>query len=137
MVFRFFAAILYDWTIAFALLFAFTAACLLINQNQAIPSGTLWYQTGLILNLLLYYLLSLKYGGQTIGMRAFHLKIVSGDSRLTILQILARLILTFPAHITAGFIFSIAQRRLFSWTNTRLVHQPVPGAARTHIKKHL
>lgn len=123
MVFRFVAAVIYDWVIAFVLLLAFTAICLLISNNNAITPGTLWYQTGLVLNVLLYYLISVKYGGQTIGMRAFHLKIVSEGSRLTVLQIITRLVLTLPAYLTACFLFSTAQNRLVLWTKTRLIYQ--------------
>lgn len=122
MVFRFVAAVIYDWIIAFVLLLAFTAICLLISHNNAITPGTLWHQTGLVLNALFYYLISLRYGGQTIGMRAFHLKIVSEFSRLGILQIIARLILTLPAFLTACFFFSTAQNRLVIWTKTRLIY---------------
>lgn len=75
MVIRFFSAVIYDLAIACTLLFAFTALCMLANKNQAIAPGTLWYQISLVVIVLLYYVLSLRYGGQTIGMRAFHLKI--------------------------------------------------------------
>lgn len=123
MVFRFVAAVIYDWVIAFVLLLAFTAICLPISKNTAIAPGTLWYQTGLVLNVVSYYTLSLKYGGQTIGMRAFHLKIVSETSRITIPQVITRLILTLPAYLTTFFHFSTAQKRLVSWTKTRLIYQ--------------
>lgn len=122
MVIKFFSAVIYDLVIACTLLLAFTAVCLLVNKNQAIAPGTLWYQICLVLNLLLYYLLSLKYGGQTIGMRAFHLKVVSGRDNLTGVQILGRLILVLPAYLTAFFLFSGAQNRLYCWTKTRLIH---------------
>lgn len=124
MVIRFFSAVIYDVVIACTLLLAFTAVCLLINNNQTIAPGTLWYQIGLVVNLLLYYLLSLRYGGQTIGMRAFHFKVVSGRDSLTSLQILGRLILALPAYLTAFFLFSTAQNRLFTWTKTRMVYLP-------------
>lgn len=123
-VLRFFSAVIYDWVIACTLLLAFTATCLLINKNQAIAPGTLWYQICLVLNVLLYYLLSLKYGGQTIGMRAFHLKVISEKGHLTTRQVFGRLILALPAYISAFFLFSRAQNRLFSWTKTRLIYLP-------------
>ena len=75
MIIRFFSAVIYDLVIVCTLLFAFTAICLFVNKNQAIAPGTVWYQISLVMIVLLYYVLSLRYGGQTIGMRAFHLKI--------------------------------------------------------------
>ena len=74
MVIRFISALIYDLIIACTLLFAFTAICLIANKNQAIAPGTPWYQISLVVIVLLYYVLSLRYGGQTIGMRAFRLK---------------------------------------------------------------
>ena len=121
MILRYSGAMLYDVLIAMTLLLAFTALCLPVCHHRAIEPGTLWYQAGLSLAVTLYYLLSLKYGGQTIGMRAFRLKIVSGNNRLTVLQILARGILTLPIHLLACLLFTNAETLLFSLTRTRMV----------------
>lgn len=122
MMFRYLGAVIYDWVIALTLLLVFTAICLLATKSTVIAPGTHWYQISLVVNLLLYYLFSLRYGGQTIGMRAFRLKIVAKSSRLGVLQIIARLVLTVPAGISACFLFSNTQNRLYCWTKTRLIH---------------
>ncbi len=75
MIIRFISALIYDLIIACTLLFVFTAICMLANHNQAIAPGTVWYQISLVVIVVLYCALSLRYGGQTIGMRAFHFKI--------------------------------------------------------------
>jgi uncharacterized RDD family membrane protein YckC len=121
MVFRYFAALIYDGLIAFALLFAYTALCMLLNSNQAIAVGTCWYQLTLLLILLFYYVFSLKNGGQTIGMRAWHLKIVSEERAITLLQALTRLALVLATQIFRPVLFSKTEHLINAWTKTQLI----------------
>lgn len=121
MVFKWLAALLYDWCVAASLLFFYTALCLFANHNAAITPGTRWYQASLMFILIIYYLFSLKYGGQTIGMRAWRLVIIADKPGLTASQILLRLILIVPALLASLFYFQNPQTILYRWTKTRLM----------------
>lgn len=116
----------YDAFIVLALFFAFTALCLFIRDGQVIPPGSLWYQLSLLILCLSYFFLSIKYGGQTIGMRAWRLKIISrNENGLTSSEMLQSLILIIPAALLTAFQLKKAARWLKQWHHTRLV-QIVP-----------
>lgn len=121
MVFRYFAAVFYDGLIVFALFFVYTAVCLFANNNQAIAVDTRWYQLSLLLILVAYYVYSLKNGGQTIGMRAWRLKIVAEDEAISLLQAVGRLLVSFPTQIFRPFIFARTEELLNAWTKIRLI----------------
>jgi uncharacterized RDD family membrane protein YckC len=121
MMFKFFAAVLYDWIVVIAIFFIFTAITILFNGGHAINSGTRWYQITLLLILFLYYVMSLKYGGQTIGLRSWGLKMVSNYPELRLGILLMRITLIIPAHIIGHFHFLKTQNIIFRWTKTRLV----------------
>ena len=69
-------AILYDTLASIALLMLATACWLPFYQGNAIPSGTILYQLSLVLVLYLYFGYC-WHRGQTVGMRAWRLYIVS------------------------------------------------------------
>lgn len=75
MIIKYLGALIYDLIILLALCFALTAVILLFRQGQAIPPETLWYQLALLVQALIYYFTSIKFGGQTIGMRAWGIRV--------------------------------------------------------------
>ncbi|MDP1603678.1 MAG: RDD family protein [Legionella sp.] len=121
MAFRYFAALIYDGLIVLALLFAYTALCMSVNNNQAIAEGTHWYQLSLLFIFVSYYVFSLRNGGQTIGMRAWRLKIISEEKSITLLQATSRLFLGVLAQIFRPFIFSRTEQLINAWTKTTLI----------------
>ncbi|WP_165482724.1 RDD family protein [Legionella gresilensis] len=124
MLFRFILASFYDLLIILALLFLITAVCLIFNPQSSIPAGTRWYQFLLVAVVFFYYLLCFKFGGQTIGLKTWQLKLVTNRNQLTLLQTFLWLCFALPA-ISYGFLrFKSPQYFLFKWTNVKLCKVP-------------
>ncbi|CEK11938.1 RDD family protein [Legionella hackeliae] len=120
MLLRSLAAQIYDSFIITALFFAFTTICLLFNHGTAIAAATRWYQFCLIALFVAYYMISLRYGGQTIGMRAWRLQLISKNGNLNWQQTVRRLLLILPAYVVGLVSFHSPQQLLSQWTKTRL-----------------
>ncbi|GAC1329793.1 MAG: RDD family protein [Steroidobacteraceae bacterium] len=76
------AALLYDGLLLAAILVVFTSGAVLLNGRTAVEPQTAgaWvyvYRAGLIGLIAAYYLLNWTRSGQTLGMRAWHLRAVS------------------------------------------------------------
>jgi uncharacterized RDD family membrane protein YckC len=80
------AALLYDALLLAALLMIFTGGALFFTHGAAVVRETAgaWvylYRTGLIGVIAGYYLLNWTRSGQTLGMRAWHLRAVSESGK--------------------------------------------------------
>ena len=80
------AALLYDSVLLAALLVAFTSGAVFLNHRRAIEPETagFWvyvYRAGLIGVIAGYYLLNWTRSGQTLGMRAWHLRAVTAAGK--------------------------------------------------------
>lgn len=78
------AALLYDGVLLAALLVAFTSGAVFLNQRTAVEPDTagVWayvYRAGLVGVIAGYYLLNWTRSGQTLGMRAWHLRAVTAS----------------------------------------------------------
>jgi uncharacterized RDD family membrane protein YckC len=76
------AALLYDSVLLAALLVIFTSGAVFLNHRHAVERETAgaWvylYRAGLIGVIAGYYLLNWTRSGQTLGMRAWHLRAVT------------------------------------------------------------
>ncbi len=76
------AALLYDSVLLLALLVAFTSGAIFLNHGVAVEpkSAGAWfylYDAGLLGVIAGYYLLNWTRSGQTLGMRAWHLRAVT------------------------------------------------------------
>ncbi|MCL9685239.1 RDD family protein [Legionella maioricensis] len=119
---RYIGALLYDTITVLALLFILTGIIVLFNRGQAVPPETPWYQFILVCGALLYYYSSMKFGGQTLGMRAWRLKLVGlTQQRLSTPQILARILCFLPAILIAPFYFTGNYTLLNRWTKTDFI----------------
>jgi len=114
-------ALIYDGIVLVSLFLLFTAACLWVRHGVAIPSGSTWYQLILLSIILAYYFLSYQRGGQTLGMRAWRLKLVPKTAHLNKTQVLARLLLPAPALIYAVFCIKGPRKLLNDWTQSHIV----------------
>ena len=80
---RRFAALLYDWVLLAALLVAYTSGAVFLNHRAIEPeSAGAWvyvYRAGLIGVIAGYYILNWTRSGQTLGMRAWHLRAVTAQ----------------------------------------------------------
>lgn len=80
------AALIYDGFLLAALLMVFTGAMLFFTHGQALLYDTAgrWvylYRAGLVAVIGAYYLINWMRSGQTLGMRAWHLRVVSDLGR--------------------------------------------------------
>ncbi len=77
MLLRRLAAFLYDSLLLFALFFFITGVAISFNQGRAIESAI--YQLALIPVAGLFFFWFWNKGGQTLGMRAWRIKLVNND----------------------------------------------------------
>jgi uncharacterized RDD family membrane protein YckC len=80
------AALLYDALLLAALLMVFTAGALFFTHGAALVPATVgaWvylYRAGLVLLIAGYYLLNWLRSGQTLGMRAWRLRVVTESGK--------------------------------------------------------
>ena len=119
---RYLAAICYDAIIILVLLFSLTVLLLIFNQGHAIPPSTLWYQLSLISTAFLYYHCSIRFGGQTLGMKAWRFKLTSvNQTRLSNIQILLRILYFIPALFLAPLYLKSTYNVLNQWTRTDFI----------------
>ncbi len=79
---RRFAALLYDAVLLAALLVTVTSAAVFLNHRTAVEpasAGAWWYlyRAALVATIAGYYLINWTRSGQTLGMRAWHLRTVT------------------------------------------------------------
>lgn len=75
------AASVYDAFLLVAVLFAATAVALPFNRGEAFTSGQIFYPLYLIGVSYLFFAWFWTHGGQTLGMRAWKIKILTVDRR--------------------------------------------------------
>ena len=80
------AALLYDGVLVAALLLVFTSGAVFLNHNVAVEPGTAggWiylYRAGLVAVIAGYYVINWLRSGQTLGMRAWHLRAVADSGK--------------------------------------------------------
>lgn len=121
MTFRYLSALVYDLLIISALLMLVTAACVGLNHGHAIAPATRWYQVSLIMVVFTYQILSIRACGQTIGMRAWRLKIINGNQRVRVIQVIGRMLLMGPAYCCGLLLLRDPQRLLARWTKAECI----------------
>jgi uncharacterized RDD family membrane protein YckC len=75
------AALLYDALLVGGLLFVFTLILVVLRGGRAIDPDTLWYRASLVLVAFLFCGAFWTRGGQTLGMRAWRIRVVALDGR--------------------------------------------------------
>jgi len=75
-VWKHFAAFLYDIFPVLGILLLTNLLVLFARGGEEVPAGTLWFSLLIFFEIFFYYVYSWKVGGQTLGMRAWKLKIV-------------------------------------------------------------
>ena len=115
------AAIAYDTLVICVIEIVLTAVILAFRQGELITPSTHWYQLLLLLSMCCYISLSWRFGGQTIGMKAWHIRLVSSNTNpLSWYQIIARLILFLPACLSSPILMMRPKNLLFLWTKTTI-----------------
>lgn len=131
-VWRRLAAILYDTLIVIALLMVAMALLLPLNHGEAFSAGNLWVQLYLLGIGVTFFILFWKKAGQTVGMRAWQIRLVHEDSRQepAIIALLARALLAIVswALLGLGFFWCFVDPQKSGWhdrlSKTRLILAP-------------
>jgi len=97
------AAILYDSLLLLAILFVATLPRLAMSEGEAVPASDPLFRLYLIAIGLLYFIWFWTHGGQTLGMRTWHIKVVRSDGgRLTWRMAVLRGVAAVFAWVLAG-----------------------------------
>jgi uncharacterized RDD family membrane protein YckC len=71
----------YDWLLLASVLFAVTLGAILLRGGEEIAPGTAWYTLLLLAVSFLFYGWFWTHGGQTLGLRAWRLRVVRADGQ--------------------------------------------------------
>ncbi len=120
----------YDSLLVAAVLMV-AAAALIIPYGSEIRPGTLWFQVYLVFVCWAYFAVCWRMGGQTVGMRAWRIRLITADGRKigwarSALRFFAAAVAAAPAGL--GFLWSLFEPRRRTWhdlaSSTRLVVEP-------------
>jgi uncharacterized RDD family membrane protein YckC len=127
------AAFCYDLLLLTALVVCFTLIVLAARLGAAVPPGTWWFAVSLLAIAAAFFCGFWAHGGQTLGMRAWRIRVVRDDGgALTWLRAAARFGLAVVTTLPAGLglwwsIFDSRKRALHDrWSGTRVVRAPPP-----------
>ena len=127
-VWRRLAALCYDLLLLTALAFSFTLLVVAARLGAAVPPGTWWFPSALVAIALVFFCGFWVHGGQTLGMRAWRIRVVRADGgALTWPRAVARfaagLVAAAPAGLGLWWSFLDADKRGWHdhWTSTRVV----------------
>ena len=113
------AALFYDSFLLFAVLFFATAIILPFNEGKALLSGQILYSLYLLLVTFLFFGWFWTHGGQTLGMRAWKIKLCvqKNYGPVTWRQATIRFLMIFVSLIPlgAGFFWVLLDREKLSW----------------------
>lgn len=125
------AAIFYDLLLLAGLVMVVTLLLILIRGGEAIPSRSWWYGTVLLGVSFLFFGYSWTRGGQTLGARAWRLRVTSLDGaevswKQAVLRYLAGWLLLLPPGL--GFIWAWRDPQGLCWhdrlSGTRVLREP-------------
>lgn len=75
------AALVYDSILLLGILFTLTAFLLAFNKGEAFAAGHLYYDLVLALTSMGFFIWFWTHGGQTLGMRAWKIRLEMADGR--------------------------------------------------------
>ena len=113
------AAFIYDSFLLLAILFFATAIILPLNDGEALVSGQILYPLYLVLVTFLFFGWFWTHGGQTLGMRAWKIKLCAQQSqeavswRQATIRFLTALVSLIP--LGAGFFWILIDREKLTW----------------------
>lgn len=115
------AAMAYDWLLLASLLFAVTLVVIMLRGGSAVEPGTWWYGALLIAVAFLFYGWCWTHGGQTLGLRAWKLRVVTAqDAPLSwpdaALRFCASVTLLLPPAL--GLVWSLLDSQGRCWHDT-------------------
>ncbi len=129
------AALLYDSLLLLSVLFLATAAVLPLSHGEAMQHNP-FYQTYLLLVSFFYFGWHWVRNGQTLGMRAWRLRVAQVDgSPLTWWHALARFLFAIPSLLLfgLGFFWVLLDKRHQTWHDRIAGTMVVREAKRTRL----
>ena len=127
------AAICYDLLLVAALEFCFTLLVLAVRLGAAVPPGSWWFPVCLVAVAMAFFCGFWVHGGQTVGMRAWRIRVVRDDGGpLEWWRAAARFGALLAAALPAGLglwwgAFDDEKRGWHDrWTRTRVVRAAAP-----------
>jgi len=76
-----FAAFIYDIFPMLGIFIMTAFIVVLIRNGKAVEQHTLWFDALIVSEIMFYYMYSWKLGGQTLGMRAWKIKIIPNNNK--------------------------------------------------------
>jgi uncharacterized RDD family membrane protein YckC len=132
-VWRRLAAFGYDLLLVAALAVCFTLAVLTVRLGAAVPPGSWWFPVCLLGLALIYFCGFWAHGGQTVGMRAWHIRVVGDDGSSlgwprAAARFAAGLVAALPIGLGLWWSAFDGRKRGWHdrWTRTRVVRTPPP-----------
>lgn len=116
--FRRLAAVIYDGLLLLAVLFLATALLLPLNAGKAFTSGQIFYSLYLLAISFVFYGWFWTHGGQTLGLRAWKIKLKTFDQQdLNWLQAGRRFCTALLTWLCFGFgfIWLILDKNRYTW----------------------
>jgi uncharacterized RDD family membrane protein YckC len=97
------AALAYDGLLLAGLAFVFTLLVVLGRGARVVAPQTWWFDACLLAIAMLFYVGFWTHGGQTLGMRAWRIRVISRDGEpLSATQAIARFFAAWLAALPAG-----------------------------------
>jgi uncharacterized RDD family membrane protein YckC len=112
------AAIFYDFLLLIGLLFVATALLLPFNGGQAIPAQQFLFPLYLLLVSFFFYAWFWTHGGQTLGLRAWRIRVLTPDMKpISWKQALLRFMTAIISwgFFGLGFLWILVDRNKLSW----------------------
>jgi uncharacterized RDD family membrane protein YckC len=132
-VWRRLAALCYDLLLLTALVFSFTLLVVAVRLG-AVPPGTWWFPSSLLAIAMLFFCGFWVHGGQTLGMRAWRIRVVRADGGaltwpLAAARFALGLVAAAPAGLGLWWSFLDSDKRGWHdrWTGTRVVRATSDG----------
>jgi uncharacterized RDD family membrane protein YckC len=124
------AALCYDLLLLAAVLFVVTLVVLFARGGREVSPGTWWFELTLVAVSAVFFIWFWTHGGQTLGMRAWQLRVVDRHGRpiglkRAIGRYFAAVVSALPAGM--GFWWSLVDREKLCWhdrwSGTKLVRR--------------
>jgi len=115
------AAILYDSLLLLSVLFVATALILPFNAGQDFGNHQIFYSFYLLIISFVFYGWFWTHGGQTLGLRAWKLQVLTFDRQpITWLQAFERFSIAIVSWgvLGLGFLWSIMNEKKYCWHDT-------------------
>ncbi len=124
---------IYDGLLLVAL-WMIAAAVIIIPAGQVVEPGSIWFQTYLMVIAWIYLAICWRRGGQTLGMKAWRIRLVGNQHPVSWMTTLVRFIVAIASLFCfgLGLLWALLHPRKATWhdlaSKTFLVVEPKGGS---------